>query len=657
LRSEFTKDKDQYEAEMPLYEKIMCIYAQGGKLFEYVKLHGFQTVSIYGDGKLSDILYCCAFFGKINLQYMISDEVQAKEILLLRQTIEYRTSDKLNDLTENDLIIIAEEQKPIHQILNELRRVTKAKLIHLRNMVEFDYIYISIVLPLLELKQINPGLQVVVFNTPGINLVQNKSEREERIACTFTPGAYNIYKDYDKVRDIVDTAYTSHGLSEEYIKTLYCNQLLDGKRAVNLVNDLRVTTDLPEDPSATIYMFGNSVTRGAGVDDRHTIASSLQRLLNTYYDGHSPYAVMNAASINSGHAYYRTVSDMKSYTYRSHDVIILNYIIGEFLMNELSAFFFCCDFLSLFNRPHDFGEVFVDNVHFNHAGYGKIAESLFKAMLDNGILKSEQGFAGTPEIQKSLESNSVLENDQRQKSSNIKEGKELNDYLVELGKSKIDTAGKAGAIVVNCNPFTLGHRYLIEKSSKEVEHLYVFVVEEDRSFFPFNDRLYLVKKGVSDLSNVTVLGSGKFIISALTFEEYFTKGELTDIVIDPSLDVTIFAEKIAPTLGISVRFVGEEPFCNITRQYNQTMKAIFPKYGLQLVIIPRKTSDGEAISASGVRKLLEEKDFEKIAKIVPTSTLVYLKERFGNTDVIAGSTDAYGEVVEDINTDRSFCTT
>ena len=63
---------------------------------------------------------------------------------------------------------------------------------------------------------------------------------------------------------------------------------------------------------------------------------------------------------------------------------------------------------------------------------------------------------------------------------------------------------------MNCNPFTLGHRYLIEQASEKVDHLYVFVVEEDKSFFPFSDRIGLVKKGTADLKNITVKPSGKY---------------------------------------------------------------------------------------------------------------------------------------------------
>lgn len=134
-----------------------------------------------------------------------------------------------------------------------------------------------------------------------------------------------------------------------------------------------------------------------------------------------------------------------------------------------------------------------------------------------------------------------------------------------------------------------------------------------------------MRRGTADLKNITVLPSGKYIISSLTFTAYFEKSEHQDRVIDPSMDVELFGTYIAPALGITVRFAGEEPLDNITRQYNETMAKILPRYGIEFEEIPRKEQDGEVISASRVRKLLETKDFAEIAKIVPPTTLEYLK--------------------------------
>ncbi len=198
---------------------------------------------------------------------------------------------------------------------------------------------------------------------------------------------------------------------------------------------------------------------------------------------------------------------------------------------------------------------------------------------------------------------------------------QLDSYLEEIAPLR----PKIGSIVMNCNPFTLGHRYLVEYAAARCSQLFIFVVEEDRSDFPFADRIELVQQGTSDIGNVTVLPSGRFIISSLTFVDYFGKSEMQDRVVDPSMDVQLFCKHIAPKLGINVRFAGEEPLDNITRQYNEAMQRILPQHGVDFEVIPRKELDGDVISASRVRKMLETKDFDAIAKLVPETTLAYLK--------------------------------
>ena len=181
---------------------------------------------------------------------------------------------------------------------------------------------------------------------------------------------------------------------------------------------------------------------------------------------------------------------------------------------------------------------------------------------------------------------------------------------------------------MNCNPFTKGHRYLIEQALKKCDFLVIFIVEEEKSFFSFEDRISLVDEGVSDLENVVVIPSGKFVLSSLTFSEYFNKSEIQDRTIDTSLDVKIFAKEIAPCLHITKRFVGEEPKDNITRQYNENMKKILPEYGIELVEIPRIKEENSVISASKVRQALAEKDCKLLKKLVTSNTYNFLKEKF-----------------------------
>jgi [citrate (pro-3S)-lyase] ligase len=206
--------------------------------------------------------------------------------------------------------------------------------------------------------------------------------------------------------------------------------------------------------------------------------------------------------------------------------------------------------------------------------------------------------------------------------------RDISDYIKEL-KEKTKTIqpklqGIVGAIIVNCNPFTYGHQYLIETAAKECDFLFIFVVSEDRSVFPTDIRMHLVQEGTKHLENVMVLNGGEYIISQATFPRYFMK-DYDDIVLSQAkLDVKIFAEYIAPALNITRRYVGEEPYCQVTCTYNDAMKEILTPRGIELHVIPRKELKGKAISASSVRQLIRDNRVQETKKLVPETTYDYL---------------------------------
>ncbi len=196
---------------------------------------------------------------------------------------------------------------------------------------------------------------------------------------------------------------------------------------------------------------------------------------------------------------------------------------------------------------------------------------------------------------------------------------EIGEYIEKI-KQK-NERGVIGAIVMNCNPFTLGHRYLIEYAADKVNFLYVFVVTEDRSMIKFEDRYRMVQKGTSDISNVKVVPSGEWMISYRTFTSYFEKEVNQDIKVDAYLDLEIFARYIAPALGITKRFVGEEPFDMVTHQYNRQMQEVLGEYEIAVIEIPRLQIEGKTVSATYVRECMRNKDWEEIRKYVPKTTL------------------------------------
>ena len=202
----------------------------------------------------------------------------------------------------------------------------------------------------------------------------------------------------------------------------------------------------------------------------------------------------------------------------------------------------------------------------------------------------------------------------------------LEEYLNLLRKLEIPE-GPNGAILVNCNPFTYGHYKLIEYASKEVEKLFVIVVQEDKSVFKFEDRFKMVTDGCKDFPNVEVIPSGKIFGSSMIFPEYFNRSEKTDITIDLSLDREIFTDYIAPTLNIKKRFVGEEKNDAITAAYNRELKNNLPLYGIEVIEIPRFVDkDNNSISAKRIRTALDEEDWDTIMEIAPPTTIEILEK-------------------------------
>ena len=194
----------------------------------------------------------------------------------------------------------------------------------------------------------------------------------------------------------------------------------------------------------------------------------------------------------------------------------------------------------------------------------------------------------------------------------------LNTLPVAEGKT-------VGAAIMHCDPFTKGHRYLIETAAKECDRVYVFVLSEDRGSFCAKDRLELVKKGTADLANVTVLPTGPYLISAATFPTYFLKEQNKGAQVQCQLDIEIFTKYFVPKFGIQKRFVGTEPLCPVTAKYNEALAAALPQKGIELRQIPRLEQDGCPVSASAVRASLQDK--KKLEQLVPQTTLDYLLKK------------------------------
>ncbi|PWC31408.1 [citrate (pro-3S)-lyase] ligase [Azospirillum sp. TSO35-2] len=190
-----------------------------------------------------------------------------------------------------------------------------------------------------------------------------------------------------------------------------------------------------------------------------------------------------------------------------------------------------------------------------------------------------------------------------------------------------------GGVVINANPFTLGHRYLVSLAAERCDWLHLFVVSEDASFVSYRDRYALVEEGVRGIPRLTLHHGSQYMVSRATFPNYFfkEKGVVGDCC--TAIDLLLFRNFIAPALGITHRFVGTEPFCGTTRKYNADMKywlQTAPSAAPAVTVIEetRTQSDGTPISASEVRRLLRNRDFERIRALVPAATYELLRDKY-----------------------------
>lgn len=225
---------------------------------------------------------------------------------------------------------------------------------------------------------------------------------------------------------------------------------------------------------------------------------------------------------------------------------------------------------------------------FQHLGFTELAHSEQAAFLESG----------TPDVQ---------------------------DYLANLPRVKQQEDKKVAAIVMNANPFTLGHRHLVKMASEENDLVYVFVVATDLSLFKTKERVELVQKGLSDFKNVKIVSGAEYMVSAATFPAYFLKSPKDLIDVQTKIDAKVFKDIIAPALNIKRRYLGQEPRSLTTRYYNESLaKVLSPD--IEVIILPRYKINGEIVTATQVRKFIQTGELTKLEKLVPKTTYDFIKD-------------------------------
>ena len=86
----------------------------------------------------------------------------------------------------------------------------------------------------------------------------------------------------------------------------------------------------------------------------------------------------------------------------------------------------------------------------------------------------------------------------------------FSDYLDNL-KKEMREGKKIASLIMNANPFTLGHQYLVEKAASENDILHLFIVSDDSSLVPFKVRKKLVIEGTKHLKNISYHETGDYL--------------------------------------------------------------------------------------------------------------------------------------------------
>lgn len=393
-------------------------------------------------------------------------------------------------------------------MLTALRMDGDNRIINLEDLTKRFMARTYAEIPILHFMQRHPGVKLILTNFPNpadyggeeyaYSLVSLKYLREKLKKDT----SGNVETPFDKfgytnseVREMIDGSLSVLNLNDN---TIFLQD--NDNPLLNIKNGKRKTADQPEHYKNKIHIVGLSHHVGIGAPFDKTIASYLQKMFN---ENNLPYRVENESQ------YFWSVFQHIFYNLNNLDLnagdIIFMWVAN--LRPKNIPFF---DVSRAFDPPYDYRELFSFSQHSNELGYKIIAENFFELLVKNDFFQNTEFKYPEPPppphrygIPKEFSYGNL----------NSSANKDLEEYKQKLRERRL----KIGATVMNCNPFTLGRKHLIEYAAAKVAKLYVFVVEEDKSEFKFADRLKLVQHGVKNLSNVEVIPSGQFIISQKTF--------------------------------------------------------------------------------------------------------------------------------------------
>lgn len=540
--------------------------------------------------------------GISKLYIISSDEDYKKIVSILTSIIDIQRYKNEDDLLEHSMLIDMLYSKSYR---NSLYSSIGNKIISLENLLA------HVLLPI------------------AIEYVNNK-----RGKLLFVEGPLKEYINESKKKwpQLYGNLSLPESINDNRILSLFCNEdpyLIEWSRnstlgilagdevctnGIHLLMSENSNLDVSEEKHSCVYLFGPCFSYGACVPCEYRISSILQRLC-------PKYRIINNG-VKNGRSILNDILYILDTPIKESDILIdinaFSSAIKESICNYESIY----DFNEYFNKNINERCQFLDNTFHANMEVNKIAAQYLSTIIPN--VKCVNSVATQTYLQENKKISKI-------DTSNILGKSLMNSYIdyLNLHKRQISDNQIVGSVILTANPITRGHEQLIKIAKSRCDLLYIFIVEEDSFEFSSSERIDLVRSVISD-NNIVILSTGKVMTAKYTFPDYYqkshTKAEM-NINQMSNLHFYLFGSIVAPILGITKRFVGEEISGSVTDSYNKKLQSILPLYGIDVEIIPRYCDcRGFAISASKVRDMISKQNFVGLSDILSPYVRDYIEK-------------------------------
>lgn len=421
----------------------------------------------------------------------------------------------------------------------------------------------------------------------------------------------------EKVGILTGNRITTNGI--HLMSAYFKSDLLN----VNALGERKSISSIEGKIKSNIYIYGSCLSFGLFADDNSTFPSFLQKKIN-----HSELAGMKVHNygLKGQNCVLNDLLFVLNTPIQEGDWVILVEKYSQELENLLrQQSIDLHDFSNYLNNVNLEGPNFLNSAfHCNQIIYQHLADYTFSLILNNKEINldtsNKSKYSYFAKTLKDVLINSDL----------LLDRIFIQDLISELHDKRFEHDDDAiiGSVVFAANPFTWGHAKLIDLMAKECDYCYVFVIEDEHFTISFDKRYEMVEQYAKQYKNCKTIATGKYFGADFLFPEYHDRQKYKKQKINnPIIDTIIFAKHIAHLLNINRRYLGSEESDPVTKQFNEYLSSTLPKYGIEVKIIKRFTSNNsnEEIKGELVRKMINEgANEEKLSDYLPYSSIQVL---------------------------------